>query len=154
LPHPTRPAAKSVAELLVPSLDPVLRKRGLARAELLSWWPDIVGAAYAPHTAPDHIRWPRDGTAATLFVRCDPAVALQFAHEADRVRERLNGYFGYVAVGALRIVQQPVRRDAPPPEKPAALPTLPAAMEERVAALEPGLRESFRTLGRHILARS
>jgi hypothetical protein len=155
LPHPTRPAAKSVAELLGPSLDPVLRKRGLARAELLSWWPDIVGAAYAPYTAPDHIRWPRDGRAATLFVRCDAAVALQFAHEADRVRERLNGYFGYAAVGALRIIQQPLKKEAPAPERTAPpLPELPAAIEERMGGLEPSLGESLRTLGRHILARS
>ena len=71
-------------------------------------WPDIVGAAYAGGTAPERIRWPRDGKAATLFVRCDPALALQFAHETDRVRERLNGYFGYPAVGAIRIVPQRV----------------------------------------------
>ena len=48
----------------------------------------------------------RDGTAATLFVRCDPALALQLSYEADRMRERLNGYFGYPAVGAIRIVQR------------------------------------------------
>ena len=106
VPHPSRPAAKPVAELIGKSLDPIARKRGLARAELLAWWPDIVGAAYAGRTAPERIRWPRDGKAATLVVRCDPSLALQFAHETDRVRERLNAYFGYPAVGAVRIVQQ------------------------------------------------
>ena len=106
--HPSRPAAKSVAELIGKALDPLVRKRGLARAELIAWWPDIVGAAYAGRTAPERIRWPRDGKAATLVVRCDPALALQFAHETDRVRERLNAYFGYPAVGVVKIVQQPV----------------------------------------------
>ena len=56
-----KPAAKPVAELIGKTLDPIVRKRGLARAELLSWWPDIVGAAYAGRTAPERIRWPRDG---------------------------------------------------------------------------------------------
>ena len=79
MPYPSRPAAKSVAELIGGALDPIARKRGLARAELLAWWPDIVGAAYAGRTAPERIRWPRDGTAATLIVRCDPSLSLQFA---------------------------------------------------------------------------
>ena len=108
MPHPSRPAAKPVAELIGKSLDPIVQKRGLARAELLAWWPDIVGAAYAGRTVPERIRWPRDGKAATLVVCCDPSLALQFQHEADRVRERLNSYFGYPAVGAIRIVQRPI----------------------------------------------
>ena len=80
-------------------------------------------------TAPERIRWPRDGKAATLVVRCDPSLALQFPHETDRVRERLNAYFGYPAVGAVKIVQQPVgaaaeaasRRRPPARAVPAAL---------------------------------
>ncbi len=109
---PGKPRAKSLAELIGPALDPLVRKRGLARAELISWWPDIVGAAYAGRTAPERIRWPRDGKAATLIVRCDPSLALQFSYETDRVRERLNGYFGYPAVGAIRIVQHRIGPEA------------------------------------------
>jgi hypothetical protein len=65
-----------VAELIGPALDPIVRKRGLARAEIVAWWPDIVGAAYAGVTAPERNRWPRDGKAATLVVRCDPGAGL------------------------------------------------------------------------------
>lgn len=156
-PHPTRPRARSVAELIGGAIDPLVRKRGLARAELMSWWPDIVGDAYAGSVLPERIRWTRDGTAATLIVRCDPAVALQFSYEADRVRARLNSYFGYSAVGAIRIVQQPVGRDRPgksdrqaaPPEQP-----LPGAVESRLAALDPPLQDSLRALGKAVLAGS
>ena len=117
VPYPSRPAAKPVAELIGGRST---RSRGSAawRApSCLSWWPDIVGAAYAGRTAPERIRWPRDGKAATLVVRCDPSLSLQFAHETDRVRERLNSYFGYPAVGAVRIVQQAdrARRETPSP---------------------------------------
>src|SRR5687768_2329362 len=77
--YPGRPGAKPVAELIGKTLDPLMRKRGLARAELLSWWPEIVGTAYAGSTAPEKIRWPRDGGAGTLVVACDPAIALQFS---------------------------------------------------------------------------
>lgn len=149
-----KPAAKSVAELIAGSLDPLVRKRGLARAEMLSWWPDIVGAAYAGRTAPERIRWTRDGSAATLVVRCDPSLALQFAHEADRVRERLNTYFGYPAVGAVRIVQRPVgptgegEPEAPPPAE------IPADLEGRLERFDEPLRKSLSALARGVLARS
>jgi len=150
---PARPNAKSVAELIGPALDPLVRKRGLARAELISWWPDIVGAAYAGRTAPERIRWPRDGKAATLFVRCDPSLALQFSYETDRVRERLNSYFGYPAVGAIRIVQHRIGPEAAPAQN-APEPESPPELEERLAGLEGPLQDALRTLGRRVLAGS
>ncbi len=150
--HPGRPAAKPVAELIGPALDPIVRKRGLARAEIISWWPDIVGAAYAGHTAPERIRWPRDGKAATLIVRCDPALALQFSYETDRVRDRLNGYFGYPAVGAVRIVQAKI--EAAPNPVPAAEPETPAGLEARLDAFDGPLKDAFLALGRQVLAKT
>ena len=152
--YPSRPAAKPVAELIGATLDPIARKRGLARAELLSWWPDIVGAAYAGRTAPERIRWPRGGGAATLIVRCDPALSLQFAHETDRVRERLNAYFGYPAVGAVRIVQQAIGTERSVPSKPGAPRPIPAATESRLCKVEGPLQDSLRALAKSVLARS
>ncbi len=154
MPHPSRPAAKAVAELIGGTLDPIARKRGLARAELIAWWPEIVGAAYAGRTAPERIRWSRDGGAATLVVRCDPSLSLQFAHETDRVRERLNAYFGYPAVGAVRIVQQAIGADREARPKPAVEPKISAAIESRLDRVEGPLRDSLRALARNVLARS
>jgi hypothetical protein len=153
MPYPGRPVAKQVAELIGATLDPLVRKRGLARAELISWWPDIVGETYAAHTTPERIRWPREAGAATLFVRCDPALALQFSYELDRVRERLNSYFGYPAVGAVRIVQRAIQRasDAPAERREA---DIPAELEDRLARVEGPLRDSLRALGRSVLAGS
>ena len=151
--YPGRPAAKPLSELIGKTLDPLLRKRGLASAELLSWWPDIVGAAYAANTAPEKIRWPRDGGAGTLFVACDPALALQFSYEADRVRERLNGFFGYAAIGSVRIVQ---KRIVEAPAEPAGTPTpaeIPPPLEEKLREMDAPLRDSFRELARAVLAR-
>jgi hypothetical protein len=152
--RPRRPAAKPLAELIGGTLDPMMRKRGLARAELLAWWPEIVGAAYAGRTSPERIRWPRDGTAATLIVRCDPALSLQLAHEVDRIRERLNAFFGYPAVGAVKIVQHSFGGE---PDRPVAAPAaaeIPDELEERLGRMEGPLRESFRALARNVLAGS
>lgn len=150
---PARPNAKPVAELIAGALDPLVRKRGLARAELIAWWPDIVGAAYAGRTVPERIKWPRDGKAATLFVRCDPSLALQLAHETDRVRERLNSYFGYAAVGSVRIVQGRVGPEQMPAPERSEEPAVSAALERRLAAFDAPLRDSLRALGSKILAR-
>jgi hypothetical protein len=152
VPHKTRPRAKPVAELIGRVLDPVVRKRGLARSELLSWWPDIVGAAYAGHTAPERIKWPRDGTGATLVVACDPSLALQLSYETDQVRARINGYLGYPAIAAVRIVQRPIGRMEAAPQ--AAEPDTPPGLDERLRGLDEGLRGALLTLGRRVFARS
>ena len=150
--NPTRPRAKPVAELIGRVIDPVVRKRGLARAELLAWWPDIVGATYAGHTAPQRIKWPRDGTGATLVVACDPALALQLSYETEPIRARLNAYLGYPAIAGLRIVQRPIGRKQPP--APVAEPPVPAGLEARLADFDEGLRGALRELGRRVFARS
>jgi hypothetical protein len=152
--YPGRPAAKPVSELIGKTLDPLVRKRGLARVEMISWWPDIVGAAYAGRTSPERIRWPRDGKAATLIVRCDPSVALQFAHETARVRERLNSYFGYPAVGAVKIVQRPVGKKAEPQALPQAERAVPSALKEKLDGVDGPLGDSLRALAKAVLAGS
>ena len=154
LSHPGRPNAKSISELIGPALDPLVRKRGLARADIIAWWPDIVGRAYAGATAPERIRWPRDGKAATLVIRCDPSLALQLAHETDRVRERLNGYFGYPAVGAVRIVQQRMGSGPKPAVEPERIGEIPGELRARMAGCDDALRSSLDTLGRAVFARS
>lgn len=160
---PTRPAAKPqarpIGELIGPALDPIIRKRGLAKADILAWWPDIVGKAYAGKTRPERIRWPRasdpDGGAATLIIRCDPSVALQLAHETDQIRERLNRFLGFQAVGAVRIVQHPIGAEPEtPPQSRTADPDRLAMLETRLKPLDEPLAQSLKALGRNVLARS
>ena len=164
---PTRPAAKPqarpIGELVGPTLDPVIRKRGLARADILAWWPDIVGKSYAAKTRPERIRWPRasdpESGAATLIIRCDPSVALQLAHETGQIRERLNRFLGFQAVGAVRIVQHPIaagpeKPSKTPPQSRAADPGRVAMLEARLKLLDEPLAQSLKALGRNVLARS
>lgn len=153
--NPYRPNAKPLAELIAPALDPVIRKRGLARAELLAWWPDIVGETYAGRTLPERIRWPRDGRAATLIVKCHPSLALQLSYETSRIRERLNSYLGYQAVGAVKIVQHPVGAAKPVrPTEAGPSPQATARLEDRLRPVEGPLRDSLLELGRRVIARS
>ncbi len=150
-------SAKSLNQLVERTLEPAIRKRGLAKVEILSWWPEIVGAAYADLTRPDSIKWPRatGNAAAVLVVRCDPSVALHFSHERDTIRSRLNGFLGYPAIGDIRLVQHPLAKkladEAPHrPADPQAL----ADLNARLDGLEPGLREALLAFGSEVLARS
>lgn len=138
------------------TLDPLMRKRGLAKAQLLAWWPDIVGEAYAGTTQPERIKWTRDGSAATLFILCDPAVSLQLSYETDLIRERLNGFLGYAAVGAVKIVQRRTVRPAtatqPVPAEPD--PERLRRLDAQTMAFDAPLRAALLDLGKAILARS
>lgn len=147
--------AKPIAALIGKAIDPVIRKRGLARADLISWWPDIVGPGYAGATVPDRIRWPKDGSPAVLFIRCDPALALPLEYEREAVRQRLNGFLGFPAVGEVRILQYPVngaskKNKAQPEPDPQKM----RALSDRLGDLDRPLRDSLMALGRNIIARS
>ncbi len=150
-------SAKSLNELIGSALEPAVRKRGLARVDILSWWPEIVGTAYAGSTRPHSIKWPRatGADAAVLVVRCDPSVALQLAHERDAIRDRLNGFLGYPAIGDIRIVQHPLR-SLPPQESPDGDvdPEAVRALDRRLDGMDPGLRDAFLAFGSAVLARS
>jgi hypothetical protein len=118
-------SAKAVGAYVARTLDPVARARGFATMTLLSEWTSIVGPDLAQFTAPDKVVWPRrqeDGEApansrrtpgATLVLRVDGPRAIEVQHRADQILERVNTYFGYRAVAALRIVQAPVTRQSP-----------------------------------------
>jgi len=147
--------AKPIAALIGKAIDPVVRKRGLARTDIVAWWPDIVGPAYAEATVPDRIRWPKDGSPAVLFIRCDPALALPLEYEREAVRQRLNGFLGFPAVGEVRILQHPLRHAAdekkPQPEPD---PQRIRELSDRLGEMDQPLRDALMALGRNIIARS
>ncbi len=99
-------------------------KFGFHTAEIMMQWSTIVGTEIAGWTQPERIRWPRpakgndaadDGEArpgGTLVLRVEPARALDIEYRAAEIIERINRYFGYRAVEALKLIQAPLERDA------------------------------------------
>jgi hypothetical protein len=130
-----------------------LGRHGLAEGGLIADWATIVGPMIAERSLPLRLAFTggerRDGT---LHVRVSGALALELQHLEPQVVERINGYFGYRAVGRMRIHQGPVpversTRRAPPPVAPAVeaeIGTLVAAVEDD------GLRRALRDLGRSL----
>jgi hypothetical protein len=91
---------------------------GFSAAGLITEWAAIAGSELAAYTRPERLRWPRATDApqrgrggATLVLRVEGARALDVQFGASQIIARINAYFGYAAVGGLRIVQGPV--DAP-----------------------------------------
>ncbi|MTH96027.1 DUF721 domain-containing protein [Roseibium sp. RKSG952] len=162
-----RGKTRTLAELVGRAVDPVCRKRGFASVDLLKAWPDVVGARYAERVRPDRLIWPRTGERfdasgtvvsepATLLVHTDGATALMLTHELPQVIERINTFYGWAAVGRIKIVQ----KAAPPRPKsrPKPLRNLTLAEEARIRDTVSGvendrLRSALEKLGQQVVAR-
>ncbi|MEJ1157819.1 DUF721 domain-containing protein [Prosthecomicrobium sp. N25] len=152
---------KPVADLIADLMKPAARRRGFASVDLVAYWADIVGPAYADCTRPERLSWPKrieDGgeqayEPATLTVACEGARALLFQHEAADIARRINAVFGFTAVGRIRIVQKPVVRIEV--KRAPALRPLGGSEEAALAAsldgiADEGLRAALDRLGRAV----
>ena len=127
---------------------------GFNQAEVVANWEAIVGSDLAGVSAPERIRWPR-GTGeqaqkqgGTLVIRAAPGRALELQYEASRIIGRINSFFGYGAIGAIKVIQAQSL-----PERPAGRPPLPEkpVCEQQLAALEESpLKSALERLGRGI----
>jgi hypothetical protein len=120
------PVARFVPAKAVGSFVPALTRKsfekfGFSTATLITDWAGIAGAELARYSAPERLKWPRgrgeedcdEGRpGAILVLRVDPARALDVEYRARQIIERINAYFGYRAVEAIRIVQAPLESRA------------------------------------------
>ena len=119
-PEPRRSgAATSLDRLLGQVLGPTARKRGFAEATLLSEWASVIGASLAARCQPVRVEFPRGrAVGGTLHLHARGGAALELQHLAPQLVERINGYFGFAAVGRIRLVQAPPPVPRRPPEPP------------------------------------
>lgn len=112
-------AAKAVGSYVPKLTQKAFEKFGFSTAALLTDWAVIAGEQLAAATLPERVKWPRgaapaDGVAgeahsgATLVLRVDPSRALDVEYKTAQIIDRINSYFGYKAVSALRLLQAPV----------------------------------------------
>jgi len=149
---PAKSYPRPLSDLLHKTLKDAFAKQGFASTELVTRWTEIVGAEIAAHSEPEKIQWPRPVNGqtpepGTLVLRVEGPTAVEIQHLSGVVLERVNRFFGWQAVGSLRLRQAPVRRTAP---KRHPAPDLQAAA--RVAATltdvqNPDLRDALARLG-------
>jgi hypothetical protein len=149
-PGPSQP--RPLSALLHKTLGSAFAKRGFASAELVTRWSEIVGSEIADHSQPEKIQWvpargdqlPEPGR---LVLRVEGPVALEIQHLSGVILERVNRFFGWQAVGTIRLRQAPLRRTLPRPQ----FQPDPRAIAEMAASLadvrHPALRDALARLG-------
>lgn len=134
--HGFVPGPKAVGSFVPKLAKKSFEKFGFATAAILTDWSSIVGQELAAVTVPERLRWPRPpegagaepaskGTergpaspavrqvaqprsGATLMLQVDSSRALDVQYKTAQIVERINAYFGYMAVTDIRLSQGPV----------------------------------------------
>jgi hypothetical protein len=133
-------------------LSPAARARGFAEASVLADWATIVGTALALRCEPVALSFAggrRQG--GVLELRAGGGAALELQHAAPQLIQRINDYFGFRAVGRLRVLQAPTvgrRQPAPPRPRPTLGPDEEALVAQTTASIrDDGLRAALCGLG-------
>jgi hypothetical protein len=143
---------RRLPDLLRRVLEPAARRRGLAEAKLLTDWPTVVGPMLATRCHPVRLSARLDGPGGLLVLHVAGTAALELQHSEPQILERINGYFGYGAVGRLRLVQAPLPRSkggaTPPPSRELSDAEATAIAQAVREIRDPDLRAALCVLGR------
>jgi len=132
-----------------------LNARGFAQIEIVTRWAEIAGRGLAEHCFPYRLS-AGGASGATLTLVADDRAALELLHQAPKVIDKINAYFGKPTVSKIKVVAG----DIPNPVSRAQAKRVPtpqeiADLESRLAHIEDaGLRTALARLGRHALAES
>jgi hypothetical protein len=148
--------AKPLSVLVGPVLKDAFAKQGFASRELITRWPDIVGAHVGANSEPMKIQWVRPvgdqpPEPATLVLRVNGPMALEIQHTSDVIIERVNRFFGWNAIGRIALRQAPLtgrspRKTVKPPDEAAV-----AKIASSLAVVEDdNLRAALARLGASI----
>ena len=150
----------SLAELVPAAMGEAAAAQGFAGSEILLRWPDIAGPELAARSRPVKLAWPRgkegkDREPAVLHVQVESAFALELQMQSAVIMERINRYFGWRCVGAIKPRQGPVGRSKPrPPVQEIELaPEQEAQIAKLTSGVEDGrLGDALQRLGRAVAA--
>ena len=133
-------------------------RHGFAQADVVANWEAIVGSDLAEVSAPERIRWPKGAgeeaqkQGGTLIIRAAPGRALELQYEASRILARINSFFGYGAIAAVKVVQAQALPQRP--SRPLPLPEKPVCEQELASLEESPLKAALERLGRGVAGAS
>lgn len=137
-----------------------MKQRGVALAEIINRWAEIVGPLLTTETQPEKLIYAAGaGHAATLEIGVSPAFALELQHLSPLIIDKVNGYFGFRAVEKLRLKQTPIRRPESPQKAGRSSQPLSAEQRQKLEELLVGvedreLRQALENLGRSLFGAS
>jgi hypothetical protein len=154
---PARGFPRPLADFAGAALSDALKAQGFASAEIVARWADIAGGEIAAHSEPIKINWPRmpAGAApteaaepATLVLRVEGPAAIEIQPQSAVIRERINRFFGWRAIGRIALRQAPLRRRTPRPAPPTLDPAAVAGIAAGLPQIEDeDLRQALGRLG-------
>lgn len=159
---PTRRAfARPLADLASETIAPALRKAGFAATEVVTRWDEIVGPELAARSNPTKIAWARrrgrepapdePPEPGTLHVVVEAPFALEVQHATPIIVERVNAFFGWRCVSAVRLTQTPMKRPKPKPRPRPRPPVDETRLAEAVDGIvDEQLKSALERLGRAV----
>lgn len=150
----TQSVGRAVSGLAKKALD----KRGFVDASIVNEWPKIAGDLIGRHSLPDRIQFPRDRSKpGTLHLILENgALATEIIHFEPVLLERLNRFFGFRAVGNIKIVHGPLPKSgaAKRPPLPALAPDKRTEIAQSLANVgDDDIRDALARLGEHVARR-
>lgn len=158
----SRKSLTQISEVANALIDPVLARRAGINTALLGSWDEIAGEDFGDCTRPEKIAWARREVGevggfrpGTLTIACEGARALFLTHSQGELIARINGFFGFSAIGQIRIVQKPV---APLVKRARTRPKLKGEAARKLDDMMQGfedekLREAIGRLGTAVLSK-
>ncbi len=162
---PYKRGAKTVGHYLSNITRPVFEKFGFQKAALLTDWASIVGEPLCHFTAPEQIKWQNQTSetinveqfgqrqGAVLVIRVEGPAALEVQHQAPQIIERINSYFGFAAIGEIRILQAPLETSHKQEEIKRYNLDKPLAKEASINDMDDRMESAFKRLWRGIQTR-
>jgi hypothetical protein len=137
----------------LPLLKAHLAKRGFAQVEMVTRWTEIAGSGLSAHCVP--LKLSNAATGATLSLLADDRAAIELQHQAPKLIDKINRYFGSTVVSKIKVVAGELPK---PPARPQAR-RLTLEEEASLATMiskveDPDLREALTRLGRHAMGES
>ncbi len=155
--RPRGGGAKAIGDLMPEIGRTAFRRFGFVQSSVVTRWPEIVGPVHARVCSPEAIRFPpgekSDGILQLVVSPAHAPLIQQVTHE---IAERVNRFFGYRAVGRVKIRQgavKPPRAEAAP-KPPPSLKPIPMELGESLRDIgDPELRTVLESLARSFDAR-
>ena len=147
-------AAKPIGDLMPEIGRSAFRRFGFVQSSVVTRWPEIVGPHHARVCTPEAIRFPPgEKSEGILQIVVVPAHAPLIQQVIPEIIERVNRFFGYNAVGRIKLRQGAVKppQGSTKPKPPPSLKPIPMELGDSLRDIgDPELRTVLESLARSL----